>query len=169
MALEKQDQHITPSHQADSLGTVVTHADILNHTDDLYVSYYYIPEMSHSQDAKNIRTALLPFCELLAEHYIDLETHHLTLYHYAEIEPITQVLQQLYPNAALQQTLAHYEPIQQDDLDEVYSESLVYHHQKLSQYVKSIILFLFSLFSRLMKYFTQILNRKKTSQHQNKS
>ncbi|MEB6677212.1 cobalt transporter [Acinetobacter haemolyticus] len=118
MALEQQDDQITAKTKRPNLQK--EHIQHLNRsqlelipTDGrMSVSFYYIPHMSSAVDAQRVRSALVPFADLLLEHSIDYEARHLSVYHHYPIDVVTVALQRLSLGAELQQTTTHYEPLE---------------------------------------------------------
>ncbi|WP_109441624.1 cobalt transporter [Acinetobacter haemolyticus] len=118
MALEQQDEQITaktkrPNLQKEHIQPLnQSQLELIPKDGRMNVSFYHIPHMSSPVEAKRVRSALVPFADLLLEHCIDLEARHLSLYHHGSIEVVTTALQRLSLGAELQQTTTHYEPME---------------------------------------------------------
>ncbi|ENW19404.1 hypothetical protein [Acinetobacter haemolyticus] len=118
MALEQQDDQITAKTNRKNLQKEHTQhsnrsqLELIPTDGRMSVSFYYIPDMSSPVEAQRVRSALVPFSDLLLEHSIDYEARHLSLYHHYPIEVVTAALQRLSLGAELQQTTTHYEPLE---------------------------------------------------------
>ncbi|NCU22791.1 hypothetical protein [Acinetobacter haemolyticus] len=118
MALEQQDDQITAKTNRKNLQKEHTQhsnrsqLELIPTDGRMSVSFYHIPHMSSPVEAQRVRSALVPFADLLLEHSIDYEARHLSVYHHYPIDVVTVALQRLSLGAELQQTTTHYEPLE---------------------------------------------------------
>ena len=156
MALEQQDQTSVQSTQNRYFDENRSVQDQMISADDsLFVSYYYIRQMNTLQEIQQIRKALVPFADVLIEHVIDLETHHLILYHHQAIHEVTIALQ--YFGAELQQTLSHYEPIQMEEFPQKNIEQqLNSSHGETDHYFKRLYQKLWLVFVKFRQWIKEM-------------
>ncbi|ENW93649.1 hypothetical protein [Acinetobacter sp. NIPH 298] len=165
MALEQQDNRITErTKQSEKVGrtqdTLASQLELIAPDGSMYVSYYYIPQMSSVVEAQRVRKALIPFAAILVEHNIDLDVRHLTLYHDDSIDEVTAVLQALNLGAELQQTMSHYEPLELANFKPQQSDELSNKQERVGFYLKAAQKFLYVILEKFRQWVKALRSKK---------
>lgn len=165
MALEQQDNQITErTKQSEKVGrtqdTLASQLELIAPDGSMYVSYYYIPQMSSVVEAQRVRKALIPFAAILVEHNIDLEVRHLTLYHDDSIDEVTAVLQALNLGAELQQTMSHYEPLELANFKLQQSDESSNKQERVGFYLKAAQKFLYVVLEKCRQWIKALRSKK---------
>lgn len=165
MALEQQDNRITErTKQSEKVGrtqdTLASQLELIAPDGSMYVSYYYIPQMSSVVEAQRVRKALIPFAAILVEHNIDLDVRHLTLYHDDSIDEVTAVLQALNLGAELQQTMSHYEPLELANFKPQQSDESSNKQERVGFYLKAAQKFLYVILEKCRQWIKALRSKK---------
>ncbi|MCH7307728.1 cobalt transporter [Acinetobacter sp. NIPH 1852] len=165
MALEQQNNQITErTKQSEKVGrtqdTLASQLELIAPDGSMYVSYYYIPQMSSVVEAQRVRKALIPFAAILVEHNIDLEVRHLTLYHDDSIDEVTAVLQALNLGAELQQTMSHYEPLELANFKPPQSDESSNKQERVGFYLKAAQKFLYVVLEKCRQWIKALRSKK---------